>query len=345
MPSCLGIGHEAPERKEVVVTKMRPLIVVTDHPFANLDATMSVLRSLDGEVLVAQAKTEDELISLVRDADAVLNTYAKITSRVVQEMKRCRIVARYGIGVDNVDIETCTSRGIIVTNVPDYCVDEVSDHALALLMCLARKVNRLDAAVKNGVWTYVPFQPMFRLRGKVLGLVGFGKIARQLASKARALGLEIVAYDPYLPPERIAAENARPVDLGSLMETSDFISVHCPLTPETRGLIGEAFLKKMKPTACLINTARGGIVDERALFEILKAGKIAGAALDVVSEEGPSVSEKLKGLDTLIVTPHAAFYSEESVVELQVKAATQVVKVLTGQRPDYPINPVVLASR
>lgn len=326
------------------MTKTRPLIAVTDHPFADLDATMSVLRSLNGEVIVAQAKTEEELIDLTRNADAVLTTYVKITGRVVQAMERCRIVARYGIGVDNVDIDACTSKGIVVTNVPDYCVDEVSDHALALLMCLARKVNRLDTAVKNGVWTYVPFQPMFRLRGKVLGLVGFGKIARQLALKARGLGLEIVAYDPYVPAERIAAENAKPVDLGSLMEISDFISVHCPLTAETRGLIGEALLRKMKPTACLINTARGGIVDERVLLELLQAGKVAGAALDVLSEEGPSVSERIKNVDTLIVTPHAAFYSEESVVELQAKAATQVVKVLTGQRPDYPVNPAVLGS-
>ncbi len=327
------------------MTDVRPRIVVTDHPFPNLDATVSVLRSLDADVVVGQCKSEEELLGLVRDADAILNTYVKITGSVIAQLKRCRIVARYGIGVDNVDIAACTSKGIVVTNVPDYCVDEVSNHALALLLCLARKVNQLDGAVKNGIWTYVPFQPMFRLRGRVLGLVGFGKIARQLASKARALGLEIAAYDPYIPAERIAAENAMPVDLTRLVEISDFISVHCPLTPETRGLIGEALLKKLKPTACLINTARGGIVDERALFELLRSKKIAGAALDVLSDEGPSVSAALRDLDTLIVTPHAAFYSEESVVELQMKAATQVVKVLTGQRPDYPVNPSVLQRR
>lgn len=327
------------------MTNVRPRIVVTDHPFPNLDATMSVLRSLDADVVVVQCKSEEELLGLVRDADAILNTYVKITGRVIEQLGRCRIVARYGIGVDNVDIAACTSRGIVVTNVPDYCVDEVSDHALALLLCLARKVNQLDGAVKNGIWTYVPFQPMFRLRGRVLGLVGFGKIARQLASKARALGLEIAAYDPYIPAERIAAENAMPVDLTRLVEISDFISVHCPLTPETSGLIGEALLKRMKPTACLINTARGGIVEERALFELLRSKRIAGAALDVLSGEGPSVSAALRDLDTLIVTPHAAFYSEESVVELQKKAATQVVKVLTGQHPDYPVNPSVLTRR
>lgn len=327
------------------MTNVRPRIVVTDHPFPNLDATMSVLQSLDADVVVGQCKSEEELLGLVRDADAVLNTYVKITGPVIEQLERCRIVARYGIGVDNVDIAACTSRGIVVTNVPDYCVDEVSDHALALLLCLARKVNQLDGAVKNGIWTYVPFQPMFRLRGRVLGLVGFGKIARQLASKARALGLEVAAYDPYIPAERITEENAMPVDLTRLVEISDFISVHCPLTPETRGLIGEALLKRMKPTACLINTARGGIVDERALFELLRSKKIAGAALDVLSNEGPSVSGALRDLDTLIVTPHAAFYSEESVVELQKKAATQVVKVLTGQHPDYPVNPSVLTRR
>jgi len=318
----------------------RPKVVVTDHVFPSLEIEHALLGAIGAEVVVAQATSEMQLLDIVADADALLVCYAPVTRRVVERLSRCRIIARYGIGVDNVDVPTATARGIVVTNVPDYCVEEVSDHALALLLACVRKVPFLDRQVRGGRWEARDAAPMHRLRGRVLGLVGFGKIPRCLAGKARALGLELLAYDPYVGAEQAAAHGARKVTLEDLVAGADFVSVHAPLTAETRGLIGEAVLRAMKPTAYLINTSRGPLVSEGALIRALREGWIAGAALDVLETEPPAALDALRALDTLIVTPHVAFYSEESVQELQRKAAENVVRVLSGEAPLYPVNAV-----
>ena len=318
----------------------RSKVVVTDHVFPSLEIERALLGAIGAEIVVAQATSEAQLLDVVPDADALLVCYAPVTRRVIERLSRCRIIARYGIGVDNVDVDAATARGIVVTNVPDYCIEEVSDHALALLLGCARRVPFLDRRVRGGRWDARDAAPMHRLRGRVLGLVGFGKIPRCLAGKARALGLDLVAFDPYVGAEEMAAAGVRKVTLEDLAARADFVSVHAPLTPGTRGLIGEALLRAMKPTAYVINTARGPLVSQDALLRALREGWIAGAALDVLETEPPAAVDALRALDTLIVTPHVAFYSEESVQELQRKAAENVVSVLLGDAPWYPVNVV-----
>ncbi len=316
-------------------------VLVTDSVFPSLDTERRILAQVGAELVAMQARREEELLGPVEDADGLLVCFAPVTARVIARAGRCRVIARYGIGVDNVDVAAATARGIVVTNVPDYCVEEVSDHTLGLLLACARRVVSLDRKVRSGRWDARDAVPIRRLSGQVLGLVGFGKIARQVARKARALGLRVVAFDPYVEPAVIREEGVEPVDLRTLAERSDFISLHAPLTPQTQGLVDEAVLRWMKPTAYLINTARGRIVEERALVRALREGWIAGAALDVLPQEPPPPDHPLLHLENVILTPHVAFYSEESLQELQRKAAEEVARVLVGKPPRYPVNRVV----
>ncbi len=315
-----------------------PKVVVTDHVFPSLDVERAVLRAVGAELIVLRATSDAELLDAAAEADALLVCYAPVTRRVIERLTRCRVIARYGIGVDNVDVPAATERGIVVTNVPDYCIDEVSDHALGMLLACARKLAWLDRRVRIGRWDARDAAPMHRLRGRVLGLVGFGKIPRCLAGKARALGLELVAFDPYVSADEMLAHGARKVTFDELLARSDYVSVHAPLVPETRGLIGEDALRAMKPTAYLINTSRGPIVSLGAVARALRERWIAGAALDVLDTEPPADADALRDLETLLLTPHVAFYSEESVEELQRKAAESVVQVLSGETPRYPVN-------
>jgi D-3-phosphoglycerate dehydrogenase len=313
-------------------------VVVTDYVFPSLDIERSVLAPLGAELVLMQAASDDHLLDVVRDADALLVCYAPVTKRVIDRAERCRVIARYGIGVDNVDIAAAAAKGIVVTNVPDYCVDEVSDHALALLLACARRIAFLDRRVRAARWNAKDAVPVYRLRGQVLGLVGFGKIPKALASKTAPLGLQRIAFDPYIDEVTFTALGVKKVDFHTLLAEADFVSIHTPLTSETRGLIGDAALRTMKPTAYLINTARGPLVDEEVLARALKEGWIAGAALDVLATEPPTQSHPLLGLDNVILTPHVAFYSEASLQELQRKAAEEVASVLSGQSPRYPVN-------
>jgi D-3-phosphoglycerate dehydrogenase / 2-oxoglutarate reductase len=321
---------------------MKYVVAVTDYVFSSLEPEQRVLAPLDVELRPAQCKSEEKIIALTQGADAVLNCYAKMTARVIESLDRCKIIARYGIGVDNVDLAAATRAKIVVTNVPDYCIDEVSDHALALLLALERQIASADHAVKGGAWDVVAHGAIRRLRGQTLGLVGFGKIAMAVAAKARAFGLRIIAHDPYLDAKAIAVRGAEPVDFDRLLAESDAISIHVPLSPETRNLIGARELARMKPSAFLINTSRGGIVDEGALAEALKAGRLAGAALDVLLVEPPPPDYPLRKLPNVVLTPHLAFYSRESVIELQTKAAEEVARALKGEPPRSPVNPQVL---
>jgi D-3-phosphoglycerate dehydrogenase len=318
------------------------IVAVTDYVFPSLDPERAVLGPLGAELRPQQCRSEEEIIALAQDADAVLNCYAKMTARVIENLKRCRIIARYGIGVDNVDLAAATKARILVTNVPDYCIDEVSDHALALLLALARRVAAADAAVKAGAWDVVAHAGIRRLRGRTLGLLGFGKIAKALASKVRPLGMKVMAYDPYLAPEEIGRLGAEAAGLEKLLAEADAVSIHVPLSPETCNLIGERELARMKPAAFLINTSRGGIVNEEALAAALKETRLGGAALDVLSVEPPPADHPLYGAPNVILTPHLAFYSRESVIELQTKATEEVARVLKGEPPRSPVNGEVL---
>ncbi|MHB1133894.1 MAG: C-terminal binding protein [Chloroflexota bacterium] len=319
-------------------------VLITDYVWPTLDPERGVLEPVGAELLPSPSGREEELVALAPQADAIMTCFAKVTRRVIEAAPNCRIVARYGIGLDNIDVEAATERGIVVTNVPAYCQDEVTDHALALLLALARKVALYDRSTRAGSWDVQLGKPIYRIRGKALGIVGLGRIGSLLAAKAAAFGLRTLAYDPFLSPQQARERGAEQVDLATLLRESDFISVHAPLGARegTQGMFAEAELRAMKPTAFLINTARGGIVDDQALARALREGWIAGAGLDVLPTEPPAADSPLLGLENVILTPHSAFYSEESLVDLQTMAAQEVARVLRGERPVSPINPQVL---
>lgn len=282
-------------------------------------------------------------MQVARNADAVLVTYAKITAEMISQMTRCRIIARFGMGVDNVDIPAATKAGIVVTRVPDYCIDEVSDHTMALLLALARKIPFANSRAHAGHWEMPAVVPIYRLRGSVMGLVGFGRIPQLVAPKAKAFGLKVISCDPFVSQETMNRAGVDKVEFSELVSVSDHISIHAPLLPETDHLFNASIFCKMKPTAYLINTARGPIVDEQALAQALDQGYLAGAALDVLSREPPSASP-LFGRENVILTPHMSFYSAESLIDLQRKASEEVVRVLSGDSPLNPLNPEALQS-
>jgi D-3-phosphoglycerate dehydrogenase len=315
------------------------LVAVTDHVFPDLDQERRLLADAGHELRFGtNAASVEEVREAVDGADAVLNCYAPMPAEVIRELDRCVVIARYGIGVDTIDLEEATAKGIVVTNVPDYCIDEVSDHALALLMSLARGVTLLDRRVRSGSWTPSDARPIHRLRGRTLGLVGFGRIARALAAKATPLGFRVITTDPFVPEEAVREAGAEPVTLEELLASADVVSIHAPLTADSRHLIGAPQLAMMKPDAILINTSRGPLVDLDALRDSLVDERLGGAGLDVLEEEPPAADDPLLHRDDVIVTPHAAFYSEESLEELQRKAVEQVIEALAGRTPPYAVN-------
>jgi D-3-phosphoglycerate dehydrogenase len=315
------------------------LVAVTDHVFPDLDQERALLGAAGHELrFVRNASTVDEVREVVAGADAVLNCYAPMPAAVIRNLEGCVVIARYGIGIDTIDLDVATELGIVVTNVPDYCIDEVSDHALALILSLARGVTLLDRRVRAGSWTPSDARPLHRLRGRTLGLVGFGRIARALAAKAAGLGYRIVTADPFVPDDAIREAGAEPRSLDELLADSDVISIHAPLTPESTHLIGASQFARMKSGAILVNTSRGPLVDLDALRDALASGTLGGAGLDVLESEPPAADDPLLHRDDVIVTPHAAFYSEESLAELQRKAAEQVVDALAGRVPPYAVN-------
>lgn len=322
----------------------RMKVLVTDYVWKTLEPEKAILNQIGADLIVAEEESEATFVKYAPKVDAILTTWAKVSTPVIEAATRCQVIGRYGIGLDNIDVETATQLGIAVTNVPTYCLEEVSDHAMALLLGLARKIPRLDQVVKNRGWDRNIGPQVFRLRGQRLGLIGFGKIAQLIVPKAKGFGLEIVVYTPRLTDEVAAQHGVQRVDLDQLITTSDFISLNCPLTPETHHLINADRLQAMKPTAYLINTARGDIIDNDALYTALTEGWIAGAGLDVLPDEPPSPDFNLLGLDDAIITPHSAFWSEESIYDLQVTAAQEVTRVLSGEMPHSLMNPEVLEN-
>ena len=267
-----------------------------------------------------------------------------MTTAVVEAAQQCKVIGRCGIGLDNIDVETATALGMVVTNVPAYCIDEVSDHTMALLLSCARKISLLDRTIKNGDWTRDVGPPMRRIRGQKLGIIGFGKIGKAIVPKAKAFGLEVLIYSPRATEQLANEHGVTLVDFPELLAASDFITIHAPLNPETEDLLDAEAFRQMKPTAYVLNTSRGGIIDTGALYDALTTGEIAGAGLDVLAEEPPQSDEPLLALDSAILTPHAAFTSEESTYDLEVTAAAEVARVLAGQMPESVVNPEVLSS-
>jgi len=317
-------------------------ILITDYVWASIEPERQVLAEIGAELIAAETGDAAELQKLAPTMDGLLTCWNPVREPVIAAAKKCQVIARYGIGLDNIDVEAATERGIIVTNVPSYCIDEVSDHSMGLLLACARKIPRFDHAVKNGVWDQNIGPEMNRIRGKTLGIVGFGRIGQAIIPKAKAFGLIINVCSPRTAPECIQQHGAQKVSFQELLSTSDFITIHAPLTSETRYMFSYAEFRAMKPTAYLINTARGGIVDTPALTTALRNAEIAGAGLDVLETEPPEENEELLTLENAIVTPHAAFVSKDAILELEVTAARCVAQVLTGQLPESVVNPSVL---
>jgi D-3-phosphoglycerate dehydrogenase / 2-oxoglutarate reductase len=316
----------------------RPIIAVTDSVFPSLDPAMKALARVDPEMRMSKSTGADDILAVARDADAILVTYAKLPADLLAQLTRCKAIGRFGLGVDNIDVPAAAARGIVVTYVPDYCMQEVSDHAMALLLALARKVPFSNKLVQAGRWEMPAVAPLRRLEGQVLGLIGFGNIPRAVAPKAKAFGLKVVAYDPYASKEVFTAAGVESVSFDDLLARSDFISVHAPLMPATRGLVNAAAFARMKKGALIVNTARGPLIDEPALIAALDSGRLGGAALDVVTTEPLAKDSPLLGRDNVILTPHMAFYSVEALEELQTKCASDVARVLSGEKPVYPVK-------
>lgn len=313
-------------------------VVVTDHVWPSIDIERRLLGELGAEVVVAP-KDDDELAQLVEEADAVLTNWRTVPEDALRRASGCVIVSRYGIGVDNIPVDAATELGIVVANVPDFCLDEVSDHVMALLLSCARRIPQLSQR-----WELPCAAGMARIRGQTLGLVGFGNTARALVPKALAFGLHVLVYTPRLRDSDVPAPVERAVSLDDLLARSDYVSLHLPATEATRGLIGEQQLTRMKPTSYLINVSRGALIDEDALARAVRSRIIAGAALDVLVTEPPPEGHSLVGLPEVIITPHAAFYSEAAIEEVRTKATANVVSALRGERPQNIVNPRVLQA-
>ena len=318
-------------------------VLVTDYMWPSLDIEQRILGEVGAELVVAAEGTEEELTALAAGVDAILTNWKNVPPSALDAAPDCVIVARYGVGVDNIPVDHATALGILVANVPDFCLDEVSDHAMALLLALARRVPSFSRATRAGTWDLLGGgRGLPRLRGQQLGLIGFGNIGRAVVPKARGFGLDVLAYTPRLTPGVDPAGARTTNDLAELLATSDYVSLHLPATAETRGLIGAAELQAMKPTAYLINTSRGALVDEAALEQALREGWIAGAGLDVLAQEPPPDGHPLLALDNVVATPHAGFYSEPAIAELATKAATNAATALRGEVPATTLTRAVL---
>lgn len=320
----------------------RTKVVVTDHLFSSLEEERRMFAQMDAELVEGQCRDEEETMALSRDADAILNTYAPMTEKVIGALQKCRVIVRFGIGVDNVDLHAATRKGIMVANTTDYCIDEVADQAMALLLACARGLFSSAKIARDPAWDFKQMPRLTRIRGQTLGLLGVGRIGSAVAARARGFGLRILGYDPYVSDKIASDMGVHLVDFETLLRESDFISIHLPLNSETTRMVGEDAFGKMKSTAFLINVARGKIVDQAALCQALEMRKIAGAALDVLETEPPTSDDPILRLSNVILTPHAAWYSEQSRMEMQRRAVGQVVSVLKGELPYSLVNREVL---
>lgn len=318
---------------------MSTQVAVSDTVFPSLDPAREALSRVNAELTLASEPTAEGILEVAADADALLVTYGRINADVIAGLNNCKAIGRFGIGTDNIDIGAAAEKGIVVTYAPVYCLDEVSDHAMALLLSVARKIPYANKLVADGRWEMPAVVPIARFRGNTLGLLGLGNIPQQIVGKAQAFGMNVIAADPYCPDDVFQRLNVAKVGFDDLLARSDYISVHAPLTPETEKMFNMDAFKKMKNTAFLINTARGPLVDTADLAAALDAGEIAGAGLDVLPTEPPAADDPIVGRDDVVLTPHTGFYSEDALLDLQTTVASDVAAVLAGEEPKYPVKP------
>ena len=317
-------------------------VAILDCNFADIDIERAVLAEIGVSPSLSQCRSEDDVIEAAGDSDGVIVQYAPVTARVLAELRRCSVIVRYGIGVDNVDLDAATANRIWVCNVPGFCTPEVSDHVMALVLNWARRLPALDELVRSGGW--LPMDIMrstARISTQTIGLVGFGNIGRAVAKKAQAFGLRVIATAPRTTSDTMATFGACKVPFEQLVAESDYLVLLCPLTNETRNMIDAGVLQLMKSGAFLVNVSRGGLVDEAALIAALDAGEIAGVALDVFAQEPPAADSPLLKMKNATLSPHISYYSDDAQADLQRAAAAEVVRVLSGERPRNALNPEV----
>lgn len=318
-------------------------VVLTDNDNYPIEIEKKVFSELNINFLYLNTKDPEEIIKESRDADALMCAYARIDSFVIAELNKCRVIVKYGIGVDNIDVDAASKAGIWVANLPDYAVFEVANHTMALIFALNRKITLFNSGIRKGLWGFTMGIPINRIDGQVLGLFGFGNIAQKVAQKAQGIGLKVIALDPFIDESFMSSKGVKKIEaLEDLLKTSDFLSLHSPLNDSTKGLIGEKELKMMKPDAYLINTGRGGLIDEPILIKALKEKWIAGAGLDVFLKEPIDKDNELLKLENVILTPHAAYYSEQSLQNQRRMAAESALDVLKGGTPRSFINKSLL---
>jgi len=324
--------------------KDKPKVIITDYDFGEIDVERKILESIGAEVIGLQAKNEEALFGVARDCAAMINQYARVGAQTIARMQQCEVIARYGIGVDIVDVEAATEKGIQVTNVRDYCVEEVADHAMAMWLTLARKLPEYDRATHNGVWQWQSGRPIHRIRGRTMGVVSLGKIGQAIATRAKAFGVSVIAYDPFLSLDVALRHQVALVSKSELLARSDYLLMQAPMTPDTHHFLSDAEFAAMKPGAIVVNTGRGPTIDNRALFKALTEGHIGAAGLDDPEEEPAKRAQwspadnPLFTLPNVLVTPHSAYYSEESILTARETAASEVARVLTHQQPRFPVN-------
>ena len=326
-------------KSKILITEAMPLI----------EEEREILEKY-ADLKLAKSINEDNLVAEVGDVDIIMVVYAKITKRIIDSAENLKGIVRYGIGLDNIDLDAATKRGIPVANVPDYCIGTVADHAFAHLLALNRGILIADGIVRTGKYVGAWTSPSdkikgFDLEGKVLGILGLGRIGRALVARAKGFGMKVRAYDPYVDEDVAKGFGVDLVDLDTILKESDFVSIHVPLLPQTRGMIGERELKLMKKTAYLINVARGPIVDEKALIKALKEGWIAGAGIDVYEKEPPDPENPLFKLENILLTPHIAWYTEDALRRLEMSAVNEAIRMLKGQLPKNLVNEEAFAGR
>ena len=314
-------------------------VVVTDYTFEDLEAEREALRGIAELVPLQEYPGTEAFLEIARDADGLLSQMAPLGREVIEGLERCRVICRYGVGVDNLDVGTATARGIAVCNQPDYCTEDVADHTLTLALALVRKLPRSIQYLREGGWSHGPLRPIRRLSALTFGIYGFGRIARAVAARARGFGFQRIAYDPYVPGAVFEEEGVERVEPNDLLARSDLLALHMPLTAETRGLLDRAAFARMKQGALLVNTARGGLVDTDALLEALDSGQVGGAALDVLDREPIPPDHPLWERENVMMTPHLAWYSEEALRQLQRSVGEECARVLRGELPRNPVNP------
>ena len=317
-----------------------PTVVIAYADFPDTALEDDILKTIGATILRVGGLETPEQLEAARQADGLIVSVHSVPASLLNSMACCRIVSRMGTGLDAIDIPAATARGIWVTNVPDYAVDEVSTHAISLLLALHRRLPRMLESTQQGAWDSGLARPFPRLKGQTLGVLGFGRIGRATAAKALGLGLEVIAHDPYVPAQDIEAQGVHAVAADRLWRSADFLSLHTPLTDETRQIVNAKMLALMKPTAYLINTARGALINDAALLQAVRSGQLAGAALDVLGVEPPPPDHLLLHHEQILITPHYAWYSEASSRQVRVSAAEEVVRVLRGERPRCPANEV-----